>query len=189
MTLPRLGIVLALAVVAAAQTGVLAYMVIDRVLLLKNGREITLSVVPVDPRDLFRGEYVRLGYTVSTVPVKLLDGPQPDRNAPFYVVIEKQADGSWRPIKVQTTLPAAETSPDRVVLKARTRWGWPRSEANVLVRYGIESYFVPEGQGRRLEDLAREKKLAVRVAVDGRGNAAIKGLLIDGVLQYEDPLL
>ena len=57
-----------------------------------------------------------------------------------------------------------------------------------MVRYGIESYFVPEGQGRRLEELAREKKLAARIAVDGRGNAAIKGLVIDGVLQYEEPL-
>ena len=56
------------------------------------------------------------------------------------------------------------------------------------MRYGIESYFVPEGQGKRLEDLAREKKLAALIAVDARGNAAIKGLIIDGVLQYEEPL-
>jgi len=58
----------------------------------------------------------------------------------------------------------------------------------VRVRYGIESYFVPEGQGRTLEALAREKKLASLIAVDGKGNAAIKGILIDGVLQYEEPL-
>jgi len=52
---------LALAILALAQTGVLAAMVIDRVRLLTSGREITLPIVPVDPRDLFRGEYVRLG--------------------------------------------------------------------------------------------------------------------------------
>jgi uncharacterized membrane-anchored protein len=56
------------------------------------------------------------------------------------------------------------------------------------VTYGIESYFVPEGEGRRLEGLARDKRMAARVAVDGRGNAAIKGLVIDGVPQYEEPL-
>ena len=74
---------------------------------------------------------------------------------------------------------------------APTLRGWPRdadADASVRVRYGIESYFVPEGQGRKLEDLAREKKLAALVAVDGRGNAAIKGLIVDGVLQYEEPL-
>ena len=52
-------------------------MVIDRVRLLKTGREITLPIVPVDPRDLFRGEYVRLGYDIGRVPLRLLDGPPP----------------------------------------------------------------------------------------------------------------
>ena len=58
----------------------------------------------------------------------------------------------------------------------------------VGVRYGIESYFVPEGGGERLEALAREKRMTALIAVDARGNAAIKGLIIDGVLQYEEPL-
>jgi uncharacterized membrane-anchored protein len=57
------------------------------------------------------------------------------------------------------------------------------------VRYGIESYFVPQGEGPRLEALARNRKLAALVAVDKSGNAAIKGLIIDGELQYEEPPL
>ena len=65
---------------ALAQTAVLAYMVIDRVRLLSSGREITLPIIPVDPRDLFRGEYVRLGYDIGRVPVSLLDGPAPGAN-------------------------------------------------------------------------------------------------------------
>jgi uncharacterized membrane-anchored protein len=190
MTASRNKILLSLAILALAHTAVLAYMVIDRVMLLKSGREITLPIVPVDPRDLFRGEYVRLGYAVSTVPVRLLEGPQPAEHAAFYVVLEKKPDGVWQSVKVASTMPR-ETSPDRIVLKARAAHGWPASGAangSVRVRYGIESYFVPEGQGKKLEDLAREKKLATLVAVDGRGNAAIKGLVIDGVLQYEEPL-
>ena len=62
-------LLLSLAIVALAQTTVLAAMVIDRVRLLSSGREITLPIVPVDPRDLFRGEYVRLGYDVGRVPI------------------------------------------------------------------------------------------------------------------------
>ena len=103
---------------ALAQTAVLAYMVTDRVRLLSSGREITLPIIPVDPRDLFRGEYVRLGYDIGRVPVSLLDGPAPGANDPFYVVIEKQADGAWKPVKVSRAFPK-ETSPDRVVLKGR----------------------------------------------------------------------
>lgn len=177
-------LLLALAIVALAQTGVLASMVVDRTLLLSNGREITLPIVPVDPRDLFRGEYVRLGYDVNTVPAMLLVGPPPPRNATFYVTLEKNPQGGWTPVKVTAARPN-ETNPDRVVLKARSRFPFA---SGTRVTYGIESYFVPEGQGRRLEDLAREKRMAARIAVDGRGNAAIKGLVIDGVQQYEEPL-
>ena len=184
-------ILLSLAIVALAQTTVLAYMVIDRVRLLASGREITLPVVPVDPRDLFRGEYARLGYDVGSVPLRLLEGPHPHTNRAFYVVWEKLPDGNWQAVKMTSELPQEPFSPDRIALKARSRYAWPQDGPHataVRVRYGIESYFVPEGQGRKLEALAREKKLTSLIAVDRKGNAAIKGILVDGVLQYEEPL-
>ena len=162
-------VTLALVIIALAQTGVLAAMVIDRVRLLDSGREITLPIRPVDPRDLFRGEYVRLGYDIGSVPLRLLEGPPPRRNAAFYVVLEKEGE-VWKPVKMTRAMPQ-ETSPDRIVLKGRALHGWSRStgpNAMQFVRYGIESYFVPEGQGRRLEELAREKRMAARIAVDGR---------------------
>lgn len=183
-------LIISIAIVALAQTAVLAYMVTDRVRLLSSGREITLPIIPVDPRDLFRGEYVRLGYDIGRVPVGLLDGPVPGANEPFYVVIERQADGAWKPIKVSRAFPK-ETAPDRVVLKGRSAFSsspWRTPNTVQQVRYGIESYFVPEGQGKRLEDLAREKRMAALIAVDSGGNAAIKGIIIDGKLQYEEPL-
>jgi uncharacterized membrane-anchored protein len=185
-------IVLTLVIVALAQTGVLAGMVADRVRLLKTGREITLPIVPVDPRDLFRGQYVRLGYDISRIPVNLLEGPLPKPNAAFYVTLERKPDGAWLPIKLSRSY-VAESSPDRIVLKARAQFGRLYENSNTPnavhnVKYGIESYFVREGQGPRLEALARDKKLAARIAVDSGGNAAIKGLLVDGVVQYEEPL-
>jgi uncharacterized membrane-anchored protein len=183
-------LIISIAIVALAQTAVLAYMVTDRVRLLSAGREITLPIIPVDPRDLFRGEYVRLGYDIGRVPVSLLDGPAPGANDPFYVVIEKQADGAWKPVKVSRTFPK-ESSPDRVVLKGRVAFDqtpWSKANATQQVRYGIESYFVPEGEGKRLEDMAREKRMAALIAVNSSGEAAIKGIIIDGKLQYEEPL-
>jgi uncharacterized membrane-anchored protein len=182
--------VLALALVALAQTGVLVWMVADRLWLLRNGREIVLPIVPVDPRDLFRGDYVRLSYEASRLPARLLEGPQPTRHAPFYVMLESKSGEAWQPIKVIAGRPA-ESGPTHIVLKARTPYGWPQNPpaaATVWATYGIESYFVPQGQGSRLEALARDKKLAARIAVDRSGNAAIKGLMIDGVEQYAEPL-
>jgi uncharacterized membrane-anchored protein len=188
---------LAVAAVALAQTAVLAWMVIDRVTLLRSGREIVLPIVPVDPRDLFRGEYVRLDYPISRVPPAASplrgnpDGAPVRRNDTLYVVLEKTAADDWLPIEISRTL-HPQDNPGRIVLKARALW----DETNTVsrwnvgrVRYGIESYFVRQGEGPKLEALARDRKLAVLVAVDKAGNAAIKGLIIDGKLQYEEPLL
>jgi uncharacterized membrane-anchored protein len=172
---------LAIAAVALAQTAVLAYMVIDRVTLLRTGREIILPIVPVDPRDLFRGEYVRLSYGISTIPMAQVDGSPSQRNEVLYIVAEKKAgDEAWQAVRAARTFPG-DLNPDQVVLKGRVN--------GTTVRYGIESYFVPEGEGSRLEALARNRKLAALVTMDKAGNAAIKGLIIDGKLQYEEPPL
>jgi uncharacterized membrane-anchored protein len=180
-----------LGAVAAIQTIVLGSMVFDRVRLLKTGREIVLPIVPVDPRSLFRGDYVRLSYDVTRVPGSLLT-ERFAQGDPVYVTIEKSDDGSWRAVKAARTHDGAD-DPKRVVLKGWLQNDWsgpvPASpDRAAFVRYGIESYFVPEGTGLELEQLAREKKLAAAVAVDRKGNAAIKGLSVDGRLAYEEPL-
>jgi uncharacterized membrane-anchored protein len=183
----------ALALLALVQTATLAVMVLDRMRLLNTGREIVLPIVPVDPRDLFRGEYVELGFAVGRVPAELLEGPPPVAHAAFYVTLEQDQDGTWMPIRLCRDRPEV-SAPSRIVLKARSRFGRPiaqpgQANAINLVGYGIEHYFVPQGQGPRLEALARDKKLAALIAVDGAGHAAIKGILIDGRLEYEEPLL
>ena len=87
-----------------------------------------------------------------------------------------------------------KVSPDRIVIKGRSNTDTPVPKhwiGNVrfpFVRYGIERYFVRQGEGPKLEAAARSGKLAALVAVDKAGNAAIKGLIIDGKLQYEERL-
>ena len=177
---------------AVLLTGILGWMVADRVRLLKSGREIVLPIRPVDPRDLFKGDYARLGFDISLVAPELM--PEPDklppnviyqRTAPktVFVTLEQQADQSWKAVAVATRWPPS-MAPNQIVLKGQTQ-SWDRRR----VSYGIERYFVPEGTGGRIEELARNSKLAAIVAVDGKGNAAIKGLVTDGKRIYEEPLL
>ena len=47
--------------------GLILAMVVQRAAILRSGQEVRLEVVPVDPRDLFRGDYVVLGYRIGTV--------------------------------------------------------------------------------------------------------------------------
>jgi uncharacterized membrane-anchored protein len=56
------------------------------------------------------------------------------------------------------------------------------------VRYGIENYFVPEGEGRALEQPEEDEEVTILVAVDRYGNAGIKAVLVNGEVRYEERL-
>jgi uncharacterized membrane-anchored protein len=189
MTPARRNLWLGIAVVAVVQTVVLASMIWDRDQLLANGREIVLDVVPVDPRSLFQGDYVVLNYDISRVEVPA--GSKPVRRGDVvYVTLQKAADDKWKVVQTGAA-PPASTSADQIVLKGRVQYtseAMQNAPAQTTVRYGIENYFVPEGTGRDLEKLVGDKKLAALIAVDGDGNAGIKGLVVEGKRVYEEPL-
>jgi uncharacterized membrane-anchored protein len=182
---------LGLAVVAGVQTAAIGWMVTDRITLLKTGKEIVLPIVPVDPRSLFRGDYVRIDFPVTMVSGDLFpkDG-KPRKAGQVFVTLQREGD-NWKPVAVSETRPSP--GPDQTVMQGRLAHNWwpasGRTPHQVRINYGLERYYVPEGKGLDLENAARDKKLAVVVAVDSKGRAAIKGLIIDGKLAYEEPLL
>ena len=181
---------LLIGLVALVMTAILGWMVWDRISLLRYGREIVLPVVPVDPRSLFRGDYVILSYAVSLAPEISGGTPRSRPGAPVYVTLQQAPDGAWKAVAAQLSHPG-KVADDSVVLRGRDeRSAWMRPAAGLTrVRYGIESYFVPEGTGRALEQLVRDKKISARIAVDSKGRAAIKGLLADGRPIHEESLL
>ena len=166
-------------------TGTLGWLVADRVALLRSGTEIVLPIRPVDPRDLFRGDFVRLDYgAISRIDQKLLPKAEARRaRQPVYVTIERNADETWKPVAVTTSKPATVAA-GQMVLAAKTRYyGFDQ------LAYGIERYYVQEGKGGRVEDMARSGKMAVVVAVDGDGRTAIKGIMLDGRRIHTEPVL
>src|SRR5512142_2691329 len=75
---------------------------------LAGGDEIVLATVPVDPRDLFRGDYVTLRYEISTIP---------GRFAPGDTVYARLAEsnGVWR-LRYATT---EQPGPDETFIRGR----------------------------------------------------------------------
>ena len=184
-----------LGAVALAQSAALFDMVYARDRLLKTGREITLAVKPLDPRDIFRGDYVTLGYDISTLKKSSTEtGPDFNGVSPgstAYVTLKGAPGAEWTVTHVGSRYPS-EVASDEVVLKGRVKYVWNAGndpEMTIQVRYGIENYFVPEGTGRALEDKVRTHKIEAVVAVAADGTAALKGLVVDGERHEDPPLL
>jgi len=183
-----------LIVVALVQTAALFKIVYDKDRLLKTGREIAMPVKPLDPRDIFRGDYVTLGYDISTLSTSQVAVGSFDKfpiGAAAYVTLAPNPAGGWAVSSVSPEFPKT-TSPTDIVLKARVERMWRGQTATdgvLSLRYGIETYFVPEGTGRALESKVREHKIDAIVAVGPDGNAVLKGLVIDGERHVDPPLL
>ncbi len=197
-----------IALVVSIQSALLGVMIWDRLSLLNTGQEVELSVEPVDPRSLFRGDYVILTYRISRLNTGALEGDDAfSRNDHIYVeLVEK--DSAWLPVAIYRALPTAATSPGQVYIRGRVASAYPASPTAVpteteengseapipdgtmlRIEYGIESYFVPEGEGRTLEDARNEERMSVVVAIGRDGSAAIKRLLLDGIVYHEEGLL
>ncbi|WP_038358420.1 GDYXXLXY domain-containing protein [Bosea sp. UNC402CLCol] len=173
--------------------GLLA-LVQQRASILSSGTEIRLRTVPVDPRDLFRGDYVVLAYPISVVDTGK-DGDY-TRGETVYVTLRRDGEGFARAAGVSRDRPAA--SGDTVVIAGRVtstsacalndagEFDCSGDRRRLRIAYGIESYFVPQGEGRAIEttDKARVEVVA---AVSASGQAAIKRLLIDGKPVYAEP--
>jgi uncharacterized membrane-anchored protein len=176
---------LALGAVLASQVAVLAWIVGERVHLLATGREIVLDVVPVDPRSLFRGDYVILTYPAASIPRSKPDGSLVRVGETVYVVLAQDGQSQWRQSRCLDQAPAS-VAPNEIVLRGTVSDQW--RAGNAQARFGIESYFVPEGDGRTIESDIGKKLVSVQVAVGRNGQAAIKGLLIDGKPAYTTTL-
>ncbi|MCC4770429.1 hypothetical protein FXV91_09575 [Methanosarcina sp. DH2] len=158
---------------------------------LMTGTEVILKTEPVDPRDLFRGDYVTLNYEISALDLEEIQAADPyfEYNDRIYLALELE-DGYGVPKKVYRTSPDNE-----LYIKGTVKeviYDWETDEDGITtegpyskelrVKYGIESYFVPEGRGIEIESQqwAGRAGVDVKVVVDKYGNAVIKSLLVEG---------
>ena len=158
---------------------------------LRTGTEVILKTEPVDPRDIFRGDYVNLNYNITTLDLKtiLAEDTHFDYNDKIYLALEVK-DGYGVPKKIYRT-PAENELYIKGTVKEIIR-DWKIDEVGVMteeedipelrVDYGIESYFVSEGKGLEIESnqWTGNEKVDVKVVIDKYGNAVIKNLLING---------
>ncbi len=193
----RTRIILGLLVAVTFQTSILAQMVWAQITLLHSPTEVVLESAPIDPRDLFRGDYVILNYAIASFE----NGEVPidetlDYDDDAYVVL-KIASPYATPVRVLAALPD-NLQPGEVVIRGRVNWVYKPDPTTSLeceescpaidLSYPLDSYFVPEGTGTEIEEYRNERALGVIVALNKEGDAAIKGLMMDGEKIYDTPL-
>jgi uncharacterized membrane-anchored protein len=176
--------------------GLILATVVQRAAILRSGQEARLEVVPVDPRDLFRGDYVVLNYRIGTVNVPLDGTAAFARGQQVFVTLRPDANNMSRAVAISAERPAVTgddivisglvISPSTCMLNDTGVRDCKLGTRAVGVRYGLESYFVPQGEGKKIEQTARGR-LEVVAAVAPSGQAAIKRLLIDGKPVYDEP--
>jgi uncharacterized membrane-anchored protein len=145
---------------------------------LRNGEDVLLKTRPVDPRDLFRGDYIILNYDISTLDISTLNTDSQNFEENDNVFVSLNNEGNYGiPTGVHKSAPK-----EGLFLKGKIK----NVNSNTLsIEYGIESYFVPEGKGWEIQRQSGSN-LEVRVAIDKLGNAVIKELLVDGnVVDFE----
>ena len=144
---------------------------------LRVGQLIMLETQPVDPRDLLRGDFVRLNYPISNVPRDRffpppLTGDLAGGTTVFVALVPTGTNEFYQLARACTAwfTPAA----NEVVLRGKAAQSWRNNAGSIHVEYGLEQYFVAEGTGNP------HGKLTVQAAVSKSGRANIKEVFVDG---------
>ena len=161
----------------ALQLAVLLSMIAFQATPLITGETILVRVIPIDPRDMFRGDYVILSYEFNRVPPEGIEGlPQN---------LYQADDAVWRGQTVYVTM---APEPDGVHWHATHYSIYPPDTGTYLrgeltapgaISYGIDAFYVQEGTGLAYEEAIRDRALSAEIAVAPDGRATLVDLHIE----------
>ena len=146
-------------------------LIISKQHIINTGKTVLLETVPVDPRDFLRGDYVILRYKISTLDLQQTQSEKSYFGRGERVYVRLQPKGRFcEATAVRIKKPVSDNG---IYIKAKVKYCYNKK---LELSYGIESYFVPEGEGKDIEKNMRGNKSSVEVEalVDTSGNAIIK---------------
>jgi uncharacterized membrane-anchored protein len=169
---------------------------------LWTGQAALLPVTPVDPRDMFRGEYVRLNTPAtrlavrseSTAPAGTMavtpvgswwaDLPADEysrhqslRGRVVFVQLEPRGD----PVESRPVSISSEPLAGRLNLRGRITW-YEADGERLNVDYGLDSFFMQEGTAKPVANALRQRRrVQMQIAIASSGHARIRRLVVDGV--------
>jgi uncharacterized membrane-anchored protein len=138
---------------------------------LLSGEEVILRTVPVDPTDLFRGDYVSLRYEAEEIPSKMVEEEVREKlnegMHDFEVFVPlKLKSGVHVPTKVSLDKPNSNLYLKGKLSYIGPSWdGVTEREEVAYVRYTLDKYFVEDNTGLELEEASRNGNILAKVRV------------------------
>ncbi|HFD10882.1 MAG TPA: hypothetical protein ENJ32_00195 [Crenotrichaceae bacterium] len=161
------------------QLAVLGYMAGKREIILATGKHISLQTAPIDPRDPFRGDYVRLSYPFNTVSQEVIhvEAKQKlyEKGYQVYAVMKPSINHLYAFDYLTDTKPE-----NQLFIKGRTTSRrWNLGTGAVGVKYGLEQLYVEQGKGSQIERIRGNRSglqvpMEVQLAVGTDGTAVIR---------------
>jgi uncharacterized membrane-anchored protein len=149
---------------------------------LATGRPVMLKTAPVDPWDPLRGEYINLSYEISRLEQgKVTMTASAYRQGETVWVLLQPEGQYWNAILVDGRRPLI--SDQQIALRGTVEiynQGYSGQPAQLWVRYGIEQFYVPEGEAHGLPGNGDRVNMAVEAVVDDFGRAALHRVYLDG---------
>ena len=141
------------AVVIGCQLAYLGAVVAYHESRVQSGTHVLLQTAPVDPESVFRGRYVVLNYDLSRLPTTLLVDRQTalQPGQALYVVLQPGTN-VWKAASLHTAPPVGG-----VYLRGRVNYV---SGQDVVLQYGIETFFLSESSADEIERRRREVMLS-----------------------------
>ena len=150
----------------------------QREMVLSTGSTVFLKTVPIDPRDIFRGDYVRLNYDLSRIPTKLIPQEEVEsmKNPGKRVYLSYKTDA--RNVMIPENLSLKKPTEGHFI-RGYTMRNWQNSN-NILVRYSVEKFFMQQGKGLILEEGESLEGVAIPLEMEAavgnqNGIAVLKG--------------
>ena len=174
----KVALIRSLAGVAVFQLLVLAGKYLVSVYPLWTGQPAVLEIEPVDPRSLFRGNYVSLRYTIANLDEQVLPAELQLRRGDVAYVHLKADSGVYRAITVSAIPPE-----EGLFIRGRVNHFDPEStHRKMSLRYGIEAYFAAKDRALDIENTFRDRRQEdamayAKVRIAGNGKAALEDIV------------
>lgn len=150
--------------IIALQTLYLIMMAVSYYVIEDVGETVKLKTAPIDPSDIFYGDYVILNYEIERVPMNKWTGEDhPKRGEKIYVLLQEEEDGIYD-IKMASNQ-RMDTSDDEVLVTARFKY---IGVNELQVDYGIGRYYVEDNTGRQYEENREGMVVTVAIAPWGQ---------------------